>query len=873
MSSSNGWRTVSREDLCPLCEHSDWCSVSDDGAAVVCGRTENSPQGWRYLKDAKDGRAIFQRGVDCPTAPGSGLSGAIPKARSERSAQPGPPSRDWKVAAGRFSAACPSEALEALGQSLGVKPSALRAINVGWTDVLDLRDLWAGGGDGWTIKHGAYSFPESDGRGRVVGLSLRTPDGAKGSPAGAGRGLVVPCDLDDRPGPVLIVEGASDVATCLTLGLPAVGRPSNSAGAKDLAKLLRGREVLVVGENDEKPDGRWPGRDGAVSVAEQLADSWGRTVLWTLPSSGTKDVRAWLANAMAEGLELTDTDACRKKGRLLFKELFDAAAPSGPSEGEVSPVWTPYPWDVLPKSIRDLAVEGAEAMGCDPSMIAVPALVCCAGAIGLSREVALKETWREPCVLWGAVVARSGAGKDPALDLAASPLREIDQVARHEQDLAVSEYEKSMECYSRDMTRWKRSKNDEDPPVKPQPPARGRLVVQDATYEALTRIVAENPRASVISVRGELSAWILEWGEYGSAGRGSSHASKWLELYGARFPAVDRVVTGEVFVPKAAVSVVGMIQPGTLRKRLGGGEHIDSGCVARLLWAMPPFLTSPYSEEEVSARTMAVYAGVIERLHALERDSLVIEGGGTDLQSVTLRLSPRARLYFEGWYNELACQMRQMPESTGASASKLEGGAARIALVIALVIAAEEGRENELVTVDEASMKAGVEIARWHLAESRRILAFLGSGELQSDEDPSRRELVDWVKDHPGSTAREVARNLARFKGKGGTERAKAALEKLTSTGGPLVRDAGRKTARYRGRTVDDDEAADGTPPGTPASAESVGVGDVTDLTSDRGAPIQGDGIADPPVDGTSVDDGDPPMLDDFTSPDWSDPG
>ena len=107
------------------------------------------------------------------------------------------------------------------------------------------------------------------------------------------------------------------MGACGTLGLAAVGRPNNRS-AKHLAEMLDGRDVLVVGENDEKPDGSWPGRDGAVAVARSLAKTWGKPVRWTLPPEGTKDVRAWLNG---RGVELEDRDALVAAGKELLEAL------------------------------------------------------------------------------------------------------------------------------------------------------------------------------------------------------------------------------------------------------------------------------------------------------------------------------------------------------------------------------------------------------------------------------------------------------------------------------------------------------------------------------------------------------------------------
>src|SRR5262249_33957254 len=155
-----------------------------------------------------------------------------------------------------------------LAVGLGVTTAALQSIAVGWATVDELRTMRASGA-GWQENYpdGAYTIPERDGGGRLIGLSLRAADGRKGFPRGAKRGLMGSASLRERPDPVLVVEGASDVAACEALGIAAVGRPSNSGGSMDLGKLLDSREVLLVGENDAKPDGSWPGRDGAKRVA------------------------------------------------------------------------------------------------------------------------------------------------------------------------------------------------------------------------------------------------------------------------------------------------------------------------------------------------------------------------------------------------------------------------------------------------------------------------------------------------------------------------------------------------------------------------------------------------------------------------------
>jgi len=60
---ASDWVEVTFGNPCPLCNKPDWCFVSPDGNAVVCGRidAQSLPTGWEQIKTAKDGRNIYRR--------------------------------------------------------------------------------------------------------------------------------------------------------------------------------------------------------------------------------------------------------------------------------------------------------------------------------------------------------------------------------------------------------------------------------------------------------------------------------------------------------------------------------------------------------------------------------------------------------------------------------------------------------------------------------------------------------------------------------------------------------------------------------------------------------------------------------------------
>lgn len=208
-------------------------------------------------------------------------------------ARSGPRPTDWEAEARKFASNLNASRKQELATAL--------ALPVGVLDALD--------GLGYSAADRAgrcWTFPERNPLGRVVGLLRRfvkpLPDGRnKLMVKGGKRGLILPAGWAERPGPVLVVEGPSDALAATAAGLAAVGRPSDRGGVKDLAGLFHDlpadRSLIVVGENDAKPDGSWPGRDGAEAVTGALAARLRRQVAWAMTPDGIKDTRAWLTAA------------------------------------------------------------------------------------------------------------------------------------------------------------------------------------------------------------------------------------------------------------------------------------------------------------------------------------------------------------------------------------------------------------------------------------------------------------------------------------------------------------------------------------------------------------------------------------------------
>lgn len=94
---------------------------------------------------------------------------------------------------------------------------------------------------------------------------------------------------------VVLVEGMSDACAAYDLGLVGLGRPNNQGGMDIVTDLVRGRTCVIVGENDKKPSGDWPGQVGASMTLKACTKSTAKARI-IYPPAHVKDLRVWLTN-------------------------------------------------------------------------------------------------------------------------------------------------------------------------------------------------------------------------------------------------------------------------------------------------------------------------------------------------------------------------------------------------------------------------------------------------------------------------------------------------------------------------------------------------------------------------------------------------
>ena len=263
-------KRVSRAYPCPICGKDSWCVVLID--AVMC------------MRDPSDKPVSMASGDTGYIHP---LDGAASAMATRMPSVPEPPSIDvWAVHQVASNAVGPHH-LDILSRKLGVSVESLRRMEIGWIDQQV---------NGRQTR--AWAFPMRHGRGKMCGLRLRSDGGSKWTYPGSRTGIFIPRDLPAGGRRLAVVEGPTDCAAAMDLGIPAaIARPSCTGGAREIRDYLRAHtwgELMVIRDADPvggKADGNV--RCGVVRL-RAIADELGMKFNVRRPPSGAKDLRAYL---------------------------------------------------------------------------------------------------------------------------------------------------------------------------------------------------------------------------------------------------------------------------------------------------------------------------------------------------------------------------------------------------------------------------------------------------------------------------------------------------------------------------------------------------------------------------------------------------
>jgi DNA polymerase-1 len=503
------------------------------------------------------------------------------------------------------------------------------------------------------------------------------------------------------------------------------------------------------------------------------------------------------------------------------------AAKKAPRRVRIPEPFKPFPSDFLAEPLRGFVQQCAKSRNLDDSFFAMPALAVLASAVGNVRSVRIDEEWYEPMILWTAVIGDSGTGKTTGWKAAMKPVFDKQSDFKREHDAEMREFKP-------------------DPKNGLKPPRMRFAFADDVTFEFVATLLQEEPRGILASCD-ELSTFIDALTRY-KDGAGNDRA-RWIKCYGSQPLPVGRK-TGEtprIFIPHAAASITGGIQPEIWRTAMRSPGFMASGFGPRFLVAHPPRRLMTRNRSRPSTEVVVNrYAELYRGLRGLE---FATNKNGNSVP-FAVPLSTEADSIFTDYHDESAKERFYGDSETSSILAKLVGVAARLALLDHLIRCVSEERDDRF-PIDASSMKAGVELARWFAYEARRNKHLADS----TSEDLETQRLIESIKANGGTiTARDLRHR------RGGafptSDEAEAALQALADQGYGTVERVrkGRKgklsfcftlatSTTSTTSTNDDDDPDDDDPDDDPTPTRYVNL--KSDRSGDRAKPLENKGIED----------------------------
>lgn len=385
----------------------------------------------------------------------------------------------------------------------------------------------------------------------------------------------------------------------------------------------------------------------------------------------------------------------------------------------------PYAETDAPEELSAYAFLYAEQTGIDAGISLVAAVVAAAAAIPDQVQVCASSgsNWFAQARLWALTIAAPGAGKSPAQREMLGPLWKL----HSEMDALWRAEVKALEAEQGAQ------KGPHKETVKPPHP---RIIVGDATLEALSEVLAENERGVLVATD-EFDAWLGAMDQYRSGGAGRDRG-EWLRLFDGGPHSIERVKRGSVFVPNWGVSILTATTPAAMRRM--SRNLPEDGLLQRFLIVLAQrqkIVTDAPMRGEIKAECER-YGELLRRLFSLRLEA----------HNGVVMLSPEAAERFAAWRAEnLGLQ-----EALGSLDSALEAHVAKyptLALRLALTFhCARIALAPNAMDRDPATRPLSIESLETALRFLRR---------------ESQHALALYLGRKGGSQVYELARQISRF--------------------------------------------------------------------------------------------------------------
>lgn len=409
-----------------------------------------------------------------------------------------------------------------------------------------------------------------------------------------------------------------------------------------------------------------------------------------------------------------------------------------------------WPWDVYPPPLRDIGGEIADTMNVPAELPGLAVLCAASVAVRKVAAVEIKQGHRQYANLFGMAAMPAATGKSPALRPIQAPLiaAQIDaragyrdtlrewkgraKVARARIRALMKQAEKGEGCRTAIALEI-----SELEAVEAERPAEPILVADNATSEALARILAGNGGTLGVMSADARDILAIAGGRYS---KDSNDISIWLKAHAGDYLAYHRSdpdkLPFECAEPILAAFLA--VQPDALLT-LGQSRALrDSGFLARWLYVIPECTPGDYPEGSITHTAQRTYADTLRALLDMEH--------ATDAEGKpcphTCRLDAAAFAAWKEFHDATKREAGTAAPLYSQALGKLPEHCARIALVFHLAQCATTQAAPGAIGAD--TMQRAITLAavlKQHIARAVELLGETG-------ERAKARELLPIVWKH-----------------------------------------------------------------------------------------------------------------------------
>ena len=523
---------------------------------------------------------------------------------------------------------------------------------------------------------------------------------------------------------VYVAEGEKDVLALEGAGAVATTNPGGASSwpAGWGERHFKGASVTVVVDRDEA------GKGWARSVQQDLRGAV-RSIQFVQAAEG-KDAADHLA--AGHGVDAFERADLEEATVVPWPEVIPLEEPPIP----------PMPLADLPEVLREHVTEVAASYQVSTDLVLVADLAQIATVTQGLAVLQVGPDWREELCLYCIGVAPSGERKSAVMEEVSRPIRDYEievqqrqassiQTARALRDVGTKRVDALKKKAAASTGEARKAAEAElmvalhEQGASPTP-VESRLLADDATPQALARLLADHGRIGLLGAEGGIFETLA-----GRYEQGVPNIDVVLKAYGGETCRVDRRGSDPLIIRRPLLSMGLLVQPDVVETAARNRAFVGRGLISRFLLTRPESMVGyrALEDEPVSDRTRVHW---LQALRSLAAIGCPEDGEGSFVHFV--QASPRyemrissseTRYELDCFRSEVERELRPQVGRYGSiasTASKAPGLAARIAGNLHLLEGGSQALQSHIPAV---LMRAGCDIARASLEHHLRLFGGL----------------------------------------------------------------------------------------------------------------------------------------------------